>query len=110
MGILSKQKWDSKSQLGTKSKMVLQAKKHFKDTDNVFHEDTELMKKKDFWDCLFWPLIILFLIFGGFWLGVWSIDAYDKPCPKHATCGAYAKCHEGYILTKTQLTSKNTTI
>jgi hypothetical protein len=91
--MLAQPRWNSESQLGTKSKMVLQAKKYFKDTDNVFHSDTRLMKEKGCWDCLFWPLIILVLFFSGLWGAIYSISPYDKECPKHATCEAYVNCH-----------------
>jgi len=45
-------------------------------------------------------IVFLFIVNLIIWTLFWSIKPYDKTCPRHATCGAYINCHEGYVINR----------
>ena len=81
--------------------MRLQYEKFFDNTDNVFIEETAMMREEAWIDYVWWKLIAVFVINLFIWVAIASIKPYGNPCPRHATCGAFINCHEGYILDRT---------
>ena len=57
-----------------------------------------MMKEDACIDYIWKTMLVIFLLLSILWLGIYSIQPYGKQCPRHATCGAFINCHEGYIL------------
>lgn len=90
---IQQQRWNRSSQIGTKSGIVKQYKKYFSDAENVFYEDSKLMKELETINWCWKKVLVVFLLNLTFWSLIWSISPYPRACPKHATCGVYINCH-----------------